>query len=224
MADDTPFEKNDGKRKFLCFVCGRGYKEVQEFRTHILEEHEQGREYLLCPLARCQQPVRDLKAHFKAKHPGDQVPNFGPMKALIWKDWSSKGGKKVGKTRTPWKDGSFTSIKMNGTEIHYRSRWECQCYECLEMLTEVVAYHGEPVKIPYLFKGESHTYNPDILVQLDDGTTELWEIKPQDQTHWDINQAKWDAAKAFCEARGWKFVVITEKVLDRLKKQARRPK
>jgi hypothetical protein len=76
----------------------------------------------------------------------------------------------------------MVSTKMGGAEIHYRSGWECDVYECLEALDEVVAYTGEHLRIPYLHKGEVHDYLPDIRVQYGDGHIEIWEIKPSNQT------------------------------------------
>jgi hypothetical protein len=62
--------------------------------------------------------------------------------------------------------------------------------------------------------------------------TLLIEIKPASQTKepvkkktinkayisevmtWGVNQAKWKAAKEFCEDRKWKFLILTEKELN----------
>ena len=47
------FEKSDGKRKYSCFVCGKEHSDFEAFSAHITETHEEGREYILCPLGRC---------------------------------------------------------------------------------------------------------------------------------------------------------------------------
>jgi hypothetical protein len=67
-----------------------------------------------------------------------------------------------------------------------------------------------------------------------DGKTRkhLVEVKPEYQTRppkvqqritpkylnevktWGVNEAKWDAAKDFCEDKGWQFHIITEKDLN----------
>jgi len=81
-----------------------------------------------------------------------------------------------------------------------------------------------------------------LKVQRPDGTTKeyLWEIKPASQSvppvpktreqvltetkagkrryymqviNWGVNDAKWKAARAYCEERGWTFQVVTEKEL-----------
>jgi hypothetical protein len=216
-----PFEK-DNNRKWQCFVCGHSHSDFESFKQHIIEKHQEGREFVVCPLARCGAPVRDLKLHFKAKHPHDPLPKSGPMKALIMKDQAPSG--KV-KTRKPqFREGYVISTKNNGKEMHYRSGLECEIYECLEAIPEVLKYDVEPFKdgIPYLYKGKQHKYYPDLSIQFTDGHVEIWEIKPASQTDLEVNQCKWESATKFCEARGWDFIVITEVGLGKLRKLAKR--
>jgi hypothetical protein len=157
-----------------------------------------------------------MKTHFKAKHPHDQLPAGVMHRSIIWKD---HGPKRKGKTQKPrFRSGSFISNKMNGKEMAYKSSWECAVYECLESLPEVLAYWVEPVKIPYLFEGQTHNYLPDLRIQFDDGHIEIWEIKPSEQTSLPINKAKWESAKSYCLARNWDFDVMTEMKIDKLKK------
>jgi len=33
--------------------------DFQEFKTHILDEHDEGREYVICPLQRCATPLTE---------------------------------------------------------------------------------------------------------------------------------------------------------------------
>jgi hypothetical protein len=80
-----------------------------------------------------------------------------------------------------------------------------------------------------------HRYFPDFYIKRKgvDGTIEsiLIEVKPYKQTkppvvsnnrtlryitevkQWGINSSKWKYAKAYCDDRGWKFMIITEKEL-----------
>jgi hypothetical protein len=207
-----PFDIPDkNKRVWQCFVCGVEFEVYDEFCTHILDSHEHGREFLICPLDRCGAPVRDIKAHFRAKHPKDKLPQ-GMHRAIIWKDFT----KNKKKTRKPnFRKGDFMSQKMNRA-IHYRSGYECQVYEYLELWKEVLGYGGEPFEIPYSFEGKQHVYKPDLIVEFVDGKKEIWEIKPGKQTRLAQNKAKWAAAKYWCEARGWKFMVLTEKGIKKL--------
>ena len=211
-----PFEPEKNKRKYQCFCCGVQFDDIFEYKTHIIEKHEEGRDYVLCPLQRCGMPVRDTRLHFKVAHARESLPKGCMLKAMIWKDFSSKG---KGRTKKPnYRDGDYHSVKMN-TVFHYRSGYEEQVYNCLDVLVEVHAFAAEPFKIPYIFNGETHHYTPDILVSFTNGNKEVWEIKPANQTNLPVNKAKWTAAEVACKLRGWNFKVITEQEIQKLKKQ-----
>ena len=55
-----------------------------------------------------------------------------------------------------------------------------------------------------------------------DGHIEIWEVKPASQTSSPKNEAKFAAAEAYCQVRGWKFVVITEVGINKLEKKVKR--
>ncbi len=209
------------KRKWSCFVCGVEFATYDEFKEHIFASHEEGREYIKCPLHRCAAPVRDVRAHFKSKHPKDTIPKNCQLRVSVWKDFrKTKGGK--GETKKPsFNNGYFTSIKNNNQKFYYRSGYELEMYEMLDELKECVAWHGESFKIPYFFNGKEHNYTPDISVKFSDGRLEVWEVKPSTQTSLPKNKAKWDAAEAYCAARGWAFKVKPEKEIEKLKMQVR---
>lgn len=207
---------NTNQKIWQCFVCGVQFKEGWiAMKNHIFEEHEEGREYVKCPLARCNAPIRDVKSHFKAKHPRDKIPPC-QMKALIWKDFSTRKKKKKSK-KPNFDQGKFFSEK-NGKAISHKSGYEKTVYECLEHINEVVGYQEEPFSVPYFYKGERREYYPDLIVHLADGKKEVWEIKPSNQTHIEQNRAKWDACYNYCLHRGWPFKVKTEKGIEQLKK------
>ena len=90
-------------KKFSCFVCYEIFDLYCDFKEHIIKNHEEAREYLICPLKHCQCPVRDLRIHFKAKHPGIILPKTIQMRATVWYDF--KDGVRKKKT-TGFKDGS----------------------------------------------------------------------------------------------------------------------
>lgn len=210
-----PFDIPDkNKRKWTCFVCGRMFPKWSEFKDHILEEHEEGREYVRCPLSHCGAPVRDIPSHFKAKHPHTKCPKVPQKKALIWKDW---GGRKK-KKKPQFHQGHYESTKM-GCKFLFRSGWEEEVYKCLDSLLVIEAFEAEPFKIPYTFDGKLKSYTPDLIVNFSDGHTEIWEIKPANQTMLEQNNAKWHAAANYCKPRGWDFVVQTEKGINMLKQQ-----
>lgn len=201
------------KRRYQCFVCGLEYETIKEFAEHILEKHEEGREYVKCQVQHCQLPVRDLRIHYKALHPQAPLPKNGLLKALVWKDF--KGGKRRSK-KPNFKEGWHTSYKMDGKKFYYRSSYEKAVIECLEEWTNILAFEVEPFKIPYLHNGTQHNYTPDMFVKYTDGTTEIWEVKPSNQTSLEKNQDKWHAANELCKSRGWNFVVMNERKIREL--------
>jgi len=214
------------KRKYQCFVCGEQFTDFVEYKEHIVKKHEEGKDYVLCPLKRCGAPVRDMRLHFKVKHPSEKLPKKAQTRAMVWKDISPRRGKKkdgkpVMETRKPkFRKGIYESTKMSRS-FKYDSGYEEKVFELLDSWVEVEAFAVEPFKIPYVFEGKPRTYTPDILVTFLDGHTELWEVKPENQTALPINKAKWKAAEAACDTRGWLFKVITEQVINQLKKRVR---
>ena len=211
-----PFEQENNKKKYTCFVCGVVHEDWDEFQKHIIDTHDEGRDYIVCPLDRCKAPIRCLRTHFKAKHPSEPLPKNMQLKAIIWRDFTASG-KKKGTRKPSFREGWFESTKMH-MRFYYRSGYESTVFECLDMYNEVEAFIAEPFKIPYIWKGTVHEYTPDLLVTFFDGHKELWEIKPANQTNLEQNQCKWKAAAAACEPRGWKFVVQTERGIEQLKR------
>jgi hypothetical protein len=214
-----PFDNEKSVRKFQCFVCGVQFTEFQEFKDHIVEKHEEGREYVLCPLTRCRTPVRDVRAHFKAFHKGEKVPNVGPMRAIEWKDVKPADGRAT-KKKPKFRDGNYESTKM-GKSFHYDSGWECTVLELLDAWNEVIAFEVEPFEIPYIHEGSCHNYLPDLFIAFLDGHKEIWEVKPSNQTAMQKNKDKWYSAQQACDARGWGFEVVTEQLIEKLKKKVK---
>lgn len=120
------------------------------------------------------------------------------------------------------------------TNIIYRSRWELMVMNKLDSHPDVISWGSEEVIIPYRspIDGRYHRYFVDFSFtkQTKDGKkqTILIEVKPHIQTmppkrqeksnkryvnevvQWGINDAKWAAAREYCEDRGWEFRIITE--------------
>lgn len=121
------------------------------------------------------------------------------------------------------------------TNIVYRSSWELRLMSYLDAHPDIVSWSSEEVVIPYISPVDNryHRYFVDFKVRTSDGKTHLIEVKPEYQTRppsistekrktrryinevkdWAINSAKWKAAANFCELRGWRFTVLTEKNL-----------
>jgi len=214
-----PFGDSSGKH--VCFCCGMQFSEYEEFRSHIIESHEEGREFVRCPLEHCKAPVRDVKLHMKVKHPSFDLRNFkGQARAIIWHDFSAKGKK----TRKPrFKQGKYESTKT-GKTLGYRSGLEEKLYKVLDQHDEVMSFYSEPFNIDYIHKGQAHKYTPDLIVNFMDGRRQVWEVKPSNQTDLEMNKNKWRAAEEACKVRGWSFEVFTEQRIDKLAVEVRRQK
>jgi hypothetical protein len=63
----------------------------------------------------------------------------------------------------------------------------------------------------------------DFIVKYKDGSTYLIEVKPYTQTipqrnaAYRKNSLKWEAAKNYAKERGFTFMIVTEKSLERMK-------
>lgn len=120
--------------------------------------------------------------------------------------------------------------------IIYRSSWELRvCYK-LDHAEYIKAWCCEP-PAPVIYispkDGLPHRYYPDFLTVTinKDGTKNitLIEVKPyaeqfppkkkgkkksrylKEALTYEINHAKWDAARTLCKKKGWNFVILTEK-------------
>lgn len=126
--------------------------------------------------------------------------------------------------------------KGDPTKIVYRSSWELKFAKWADNHPKVISWSSEELAIPYIspIDNKHHRYFPDFLLTIEktDGSKEtiLVEIKPKNQTippkkvkktakfinevmTWGVNQAKWKAANSYCQNRGWKFMLFTEKEL-----------
>lgn len=214
------FDSAGGKkavRRWQCFVCGEQHATYEEYKQHIIDTHEEGREYIVCPT--CEAPVREMKLHFEVKHPNRPLPAGVQSRVTVWYDFSRDGKKKARKPT--FRSGEFESEK-NGALMHYRSGYECEVYELLEADNDVTSYSVEPFKIPYYYidpkgKGDWYDYIPDLRVNYSDGKVQIMEIKPATQTSLDKNKAKWAAANDYAQKMGWDFTVITEVGIGKMK-------
>ena len=111
----------------------------------------------------------------------------------------------------------------------YRSSWEFAFMKMCDEHAYIQAWASEAVKIPYRnpLTGKHTIYVPDFFIAYADKNSkqkvELIEIKPANQTHqnklgpsmhnkaaWVVNQAKWEAAFAWCKQKGITFRILNE--------------
>lgn len=131
--------------------------------------------------------------------------------------------------------------KGDPTNIVYRSLWEFKLMSYLDVHPDIVEWASEEFCIPYRspVDGKIHRYFPDFQVKKKTAQgileTVVIEVKPKSQVippvvqttktnkptkryiqevmTYGVNEAKWKAARSFCEDRKWKFVIMTEKEL-----------
>jgi hypothetical protein len=130
--------------------------------------------------------------------------------------------------------GKFTlknPDKYIGTKTPtYRSSWEFAFMKFCDEHPSVSQWASEAIRIPYRnpLTGKQTIYVPDFFIAYANRTgkkmVELIEVKPENQTlkektgrsranqaHWVVNQAKWEAARAYCKQKGIFFRIVTEK-------------
>ena len=122
----------------------------------------------------------------------------------------------------------------------WRSSWELRLMKELDENPSILHWASEELTVPYWdpVKKKNRRYYPDFLIRKKDvktgkEETVMIEVKPSSQSSlpvlkegkkptksyykslytWGTNEAKWKAAKSFCEEKGWTFLVLTEKDL-----------
>jgi hypothetical protein len=139
--------------------------------------------------------------------------------------------------RGKWKPRNPAKYRGNIHSITYRSSWELKAFNWCDTRSNVLTWSSEETIIPYKspVDGQIHRYFVDLkfTIRNKDGSvsTYLAEIKPKKFTEkpttptrkskryleecimFATNEAKWEAAKKFCDRKGWKFIVLTEKEL-----------
>lgn len=120
------------------------------------------------------------------------------------------------------------------TEIYYRSGWELRMMKFFDFRSDIIRWGSEEIIVPYIspVDGKWHRYFPDFKVQFRNkyNETETWivEVKPKKETikpvrgkkkeatfineclTYSVNEAKWLAAKKWCDDRKYKFEIVTE--------------
>jgi hypothetical protein len=130
--------------------------------------------------------------------------------------------------KTIFKPKNIKKYIGDSTNIVCRSLWERRVCKFLDENINITKWSSEEIVIPYLnpLDKKMHNYFPDFLVQFNNRNnlqTWLIEVKPAKQTFlkenaskkekiiWVINNAKWNAAKTFCQKNNMQFKLLTEK-------------
>jgi len=128
-----------------------------------------------------------------------------------------------------------SKYKGNPTQVIFRSLWERQVFRWCDENSSVLQWSSEEIIIPYRCKTDKklHRYYPDVYIKTKDKEY-LIEIKPKKETvpprdrskktktylnevmTYIKNTSKWDAAKEYCEDRGFIFNIWTEDTLKKM--------
>ena len=111
----------------------------------------------------------------------------------------------------------------------YRSGWEFAFMRFCDEHPAVSQWASEAIKIPYRnpLTGKYTVYVPDFFIAYANkkgkAKVEIIEVKPakqayreqvgrsqHNQAHYIVNQAKWEAARAYCKQKGITFRIVTE--------------
>lgn len=141
---------------------------------------------------------------------------------------------------TKFRQGIFkpqNKSKYIGRELPvYRSGWELKFFRWCDTNVNVVEWASEAVIIPYVnpITSKVSRYYTDGVIAIKEGNIiqkYIIEIKPSSQVlppkpgnkrkstllyetaRYAQNQAKWNAAKKWCDKKGYKFLILTEKEL-----------
>lgn len=123
----------------------------------------------------------------------------------------------------------------NPTRIVYRSSWEMKVMSWLDLNENILSWASEEFCIVYFDPGKQRKrrYFPDFKVEVKDKTNDskktlILEVKPAhkleppkrgkksektfitEMFEFAQNQAKFDAARAYCQERGYEFKILTE--------------
>lgn len=136
--------------------------------------------------------------------------------------------------RGKYKPSYPRKYKGDPTNVIYRSLWERKFMVYCDLNENILEWGSEEIALPYRspVDGKVHRYFPDFYIKVKESTGQIKkyiiEIKPKKQTkppnkpkrqtkgyiyeayEYAKNQAKWKAAKEFCEDRQWEFKVLTE--------------
>lgn len=137
------------------------------------------------------------------------------------------------------KKGKYTYKPVNEEKYtgkhlpQVRSSYEDSFCRWLDKNPEIIQWSSEEFAIPYYdpVRKKKRRYYPDFIFRARSDRVHLVEIKPYIQTippvkgrkskktylremaTYNTNVAKWIAARAFCNRRGWEFNIVTEKDL-----------
>jgi len=138
------------------------------------------------------------------------------------------------------KDNYMKSYNESTNQVLAKSNLELKTFIYFDISESTTKWSLEPFAIKYISPKDNkiHRYYPDCFVEIKN-VKFLVEIKSSNETKppkkpknitvkskrnynkalqtFAINQAKWKAAKEFCDTNKLRFIIVTEKQLDAIK-------
>lgn len=121
--------------------------------------------------------------------------------------------------------GKYPTTKASHP-LYYEGYRERDLYVLLNYVVSVLEVEAQPLTIQYKERNRSRKYSPDtkvVFLPASDGSTTrrplLIEVKLKAELDRkaEVYEARFQAAREYCEARGWEFRVMTEEDVPRLK-------
>lgn len=135
-----------------------------------------------------------------------------------------RGSPLVTPTRSPVRHtgrnfrGKFYSAK-NARHIKCESYLEVQVARLLEFKRNVVAFSEQPPPLFFRLGKRRRKLTPDFIVHRRIGRDCLVEVKPEELAQTPELKAKFAAATEAASARGYRFVVLTERTVNKVTSQ-----
>lgn len=126
--------------------------------------------------------------------------------------------KKRRRRRRHYITGTYNSSKCTSGPVNYRSSWELSVAQYLDLDATVISYQYETLQIPYVFRGKTHTYYPDFIVQYTGNKRVIIEVKRKDKLLDLKVVAKQKAVRLWCEANGYEYVFWTNLMIEAIRK------
>ena len=171
---------------------------------------------------------KKVSSVLRRKFANGEMSNAGENNGMYGKNHSKETKDQISVTRSDkiingeyalwFKKGTVYSNKMN-EEIVFRSSWEEACIKFFDGDNDVSSFEFEPLRIPYVdnSSGNIRNYIPDFIVSYSDGTKKMIEVKPSFFIDDPTNQAKFKAAREYCEKHNISFEVWTEAKINDIK-------
>jgi hypothetical protein len=110
--------------------------------------------------------------------------------------------------------GKVVSAKM-GRLIPWESQLERDYMYLLEANPQVIAYFAQPERLPYLLRGQRHTYVPDLEIVWTDNRRSIEEVKYEEDAADPENQEAFAVFRRLYAEDGITYRVVTETTIRR---------